>query len=192
MADTELKACRVCGQRLPLPDFEKDNRRADGTSNRCKPCVRARSRELYATSAGARIRAEAKRYYEANRAAMRERQHEYYLANKHVHKAKARRWREANPERYKFNCKANIHRRRAKMKGGVSGAELREWVNAAKKVCYWCGKRCPKRFDMDHYLPLCLGGKHELSNLVIACQSCNRRKQGRHPTDFAKQVGRLL
>lgn len=74
----------------------------------------------------------------------------------------------------------------------MGGRALAEWKRQQKKVCYWCAKACAKDFVVDHYQPLSKGGKHEISNLVIACRPCNARKSAKDPIAFAHSVGRLL
>lgn len=43
-----IKTCSKCGQKKPLNDFVKDNRRQDGHSTICKECKRAYDRDRYA------------------------------------------------------------------------------------------------------------------------------------------------
>jgi hypothetical protein len=40
----------------------------------------------------------------------------------------------------------------------------------------------PHCATVDHFVPLALGGRDNLSNVVLACISCNRRKADRAPT----------
>lgn len=66
----------------------------------------------------------------------------------------------------------------------------KELLAAQKYKCYWCHcslhiwwKKDPsnplKRIrvsvaELDHIIPRCAGGNNEISNLVMACQRCNR------------------
>ena len=51
-------------------------------------------------------------------------------------------------------------------------------------VCQYCGRRRPTReLDIDHVLPRSRGGEYSWSNLVTACQPCNRRKGRRTPQE---------
>lgn len=43
--------------------------------------------------------------------------------------------------------------------------------------CVYCGS-C-ENIEVDHVVPLSRGGKHEIQNLVPACQSCNRSKHNK-------------
>lgn len=48
-------------------------------------------------------------------------------------------------------------------------------------LCWYCGSYCketddptdPLQSTIDHVIPLCLGGKGILSNVVLCCRSCN-------------------
>jgi 5-methylcytosine-specific restriction endonuclease McrA len=72
---------------------------------------------------------------------------------------------------------------------------LREWdgriasaVRARLCVdarCVYCGYAFGRDEspDMDHVIPMALGGTGELWNLAPACASCNRSKGGRLPED---------
>jgi 5-methylcytosine-specific restriction endonuclease McrA len=83
-------------------------------------------------------------------------------------------------------------RRRAQESSGDSARDIADWENAAKKVCYWCSKKCADEYHIDHYQPLSKGGEHRTSNLVIACPTCNLRKNAKDPLEFAASVGRLF
>jgi len=51
--------------------------------------------------------------------------------------------------------------------------------------CPYCSvKLTPKGFQVDHTLPLAMGGTWELSNLRAICTSDNRRKHALHDKDY--------
>lgn len=107
-------------------------------------------------------------------------------------KQRARRWVKANPEKRRAIMFSYTARRRAQEKQGDSTAAIRQWIKSAKKVCYWCEAKCSRGYHVDHYQPLSKGGKHEISNLVIACAKCNLKKNARDPFKFAAMMGRLF
>lgn len=132
-------------------------------------------------------------YYRNNMERIRERTRRYLQGVAPlIVKERARRWAKANPEKRRAISKAYSARRRAIEKGGDSTAAIYKWEQAAKKVCYWCGINCKKKYHVDHYVALARGGKHEVKNLVIACAPCNLKKNAKDPYDFAATMGRLF
>lgn len=116
------------------------------------------------------------------------RRHKSDPQNKAYYRQAEVEWRTKNPERYAAIRINSKHRRRAQEAGGVSTSELHAWRKAQRKVCYWCGRKCERNFTIDHYLPLARGGRHELSNLVIACRTCNCRKHVKDPEKFRAEL----
>lgn len=120
----------------------------------------------------------------------------YQIANKAKIRANKDEWRRNNPEKCKSMQKAANAKRRLVEKAaalaGDSTAVIHDWEMAAKKVCYWCGCKCPKKWHLDHYVPMSKGGLHAISNLVISCGPCNFRKSAKDPYEFAASVGRLF
>lgn len=131
-------------------------------------------------------------YLKANYSRIVERNLRWRQRNHEAVLAKAVAWTKKNPERRRAISKAYKSRRRAKEREGSSTPELLAWERAARKVCHWCGVVCAKKYEVDHYVPLSKGGRHEVSNLVIACPPCNRRKSAKDPYEFAKERGRLF
>jgi 5-methylcytosine-specific restriction endonuclease McrA len=60
--------------------------------------------------------------------------------------------------------------------------QLRAIVLADSPLCVYC-KRV-RATQTDHWIPLALGGRDELSNLVPACWPCNRAKGAQMPDAF--------
>lgn len=108
------------------------------------------------------------------------------------HVKRVRAWAKANPDKRKAIVFSYDSRRRTQKEQGDSTAAIREWVKVAKKVCHWCNQKCADEYHIDHYEPLSKGGEHRVSNLVIACPTCNLRKNAKDPYEFAASVGRLF
>ena len=48
--------------------------------------------------------------------------------------------------------------------------------------CAYCGKQMTRRgATLDHVVPRCMGGTHDLQNLKLACVDCNQRKADKSP-----------
>lgn len=127
----------------------------------------------------------------------------YYQRHKERKAAEKRAWRAANPEKekeikrrwYKNNpavARAQTLRkklRRRKLEAGsIDGAVLAKLVQSHKGKCYWCRKPYGK-FQVDHVMPLSLGGANNGGNIVLACATCNLTKRAKTPMEWA---GRLL
>lgn len=194
MADHDTKRCRCCQQVLPRSEFFARPSNRDGLYSYCRACNVIKIREYQSRRPDWK---EYKRAYDRERVQrlkdeIAEKNRARYLRNRERRLAQAKAYAEANRDKVREIKRSYRHRRRSVERTGMTGREMAEWVSAQKKVCYWCGSRCPTNFHVDHYHPLAKGGKHEASNLVIACRSCNSRKQARDPLDFAREVGRLL
>lgn len=57
--------------------------------------------------------------------------------------------------------------------------QVRKRSNGYCEYCYASMSFSPTQFDIDHILPVSLGGKSELSNLAIACGECNGHKHSK-------------
>jgi 5-methylcytosine-specific restriction endonuclease McrA len=131
-------------------------------------------------------------YVQRNLTRILARSREYYRNNPEKVAKQAKDWIRRNPEKVKAIKMANKAKRRAIEKDGDPTSVIFAWVQSAKKVCHWCGTKCKAKYHVDHYRPLSKGGRHEVSNLVIACPPCNLRKSAKDPYEFAASVGRLF
>jgi len=126
------------------------------------------------------------------RDSLKEKDRARYEKNRDKRIAYAKVWASKNSDKRLTISQNYKHRRRAVEASGVKFKDLMAWKASQKKVCVWCGANCKTGYVVDHYQPLAKGGAHELSNLVIACRSCNARKSARDPYEFAKSIGRLF
>jgi len=86
-------------------------------------------------------------------------------------------WQKRHPERKN----EHEHRRRARRRGNAcvifSVSDWREKLKLYNGSCAYC--ITSKANEMDHVVPLALGGAHSLANVRPACSSCNRIKGAR-------------
>jgi len=104
-----------------------------------------------------------------------------------------RRWDKNNPEKFKASQIQQRLARRARKKtngGTVSKKELTELKAKSLGRCYYCGEK--KKLSYDHVVPLKMGGRNSIDNLVMACINCNSQKQAQDPVVYAQKIGRLI
>lgn len=163
-----MKLCKTCGETKSLELFSKCSRNSDGLQSKCKSCFS-----------------------------------EYYKSTAEIQKARFAEWR-SNPENAeraretRRAYKASEHGR-MKIKSLKSARRARERgahlvdpdiSDAFKIVTGMYGNVCmyPEcdRIDieLDHVVPLSLGGTHSISNLQVLCEHHNRAKGNRSCADY--------
>lgn len=153
----ETKRCASCGQVKPLGEFGKHASTADRRETRCNECGRDRARE-YARRDDVRER---RRVYMAD----------YWKRNPERRRANLAK---EDPGRVRQRCALKRARRRAARVEDVHPLIVLELDDG---VCGICGKDVdPFAFDMDHIVPLALGGEHRYANVQPAHPLCNRQK----------------
>lgn len=75
-------------------------------------------------------------------------------------------------------------KRRSQCKVGSTKREVAEWLSRQEKRCYWCNDNNSVKYHVDHVVPLCKGGVHQISNFVVACSFCNTSKGGKLLEDW--------
>lgn len=193
LSDAELKARKAARQlayRAENPERVLAIEQAYREKNREKAAAwREENRE--------RQRAYFKQRYEELKAAgeaftpeRRAQAAKYYAANKDTINAKHSAYKKANPALVRSHC----HTRRARLIG--SGGTLSRDIEAKllilqKGCCANCRKKLV-RYDLDHIVSLAKGGANTDGNAQLLCPTCNRRKHAKDPIAFAQEEGRLL
>jgi 5-methylcytosine-specific restriction endonuclease McrA len=155
---------------------------------------------------------EAKAAYDINRyhtnPKVREQQREWRARTPEKQREYKERWKQKYPDRHREvqrrytannpeKVQSNVRNRRARVRNAV-GSHTRDDIHAIlvrqKYQCAECGASVKKRCDrqVDHIMPLKLGGSNSPSNLQILCNTCNKVKGAKHPIDFAQERGRLV
>jgi len=181
-----LRKCNRCEEEKEDEDFHSGAYQC----KRCKSAYDKRRRE----KKGEEIKKAKREYY--SRPDVKSHKKEYDKAYRQKNRdwidSRRAEWAIKNREKCKRYALTSAHKRRSKTQGGASSEDLKEWSDKQEKVCHWCGCNCEENFEIDHYLPIALGGEHETYNFVISCMPCNRKKHAQHPAEFAASIGRLL
>lgn len=81
-----------------------------------------------------------------------------------------------------FNQRARTHG----VTRQLESADLQDLILASGGQCAWCGVNLLQQpFELDHIIPLAMGGKHATTNLTVSCPTCNRQKATQSPAQFA-------
>lgn len=106
----------------------------------------------------------------------------YRAANADKLRERAREWVRKNPEKRKIYCQRTSAKRRMRIQlmpvqFRITVAQQQELFEKAKAygVCPLCNKT-PKKWTLDHAVPLSRGGGHTKDNLYYCCGLCNSTK----------------
>jgi 5-methylcytosine-specific restriction endonuclease McrA len=111
--------------------------------------------------------------------------------NKEKYKAVKKRYRQNN----KLKKCIDQHRRRAKLKlagGSHTEQQIVGLLVKQKNKCINCLCNISSRPQIDHIMPIALGGNNSIENIQLLCKSCNSKKQAQDPLVWAKKNGRLF
>jgi 5-methylcytosine-specific restriction endonuclease McrA len=74
-------------------------------------------------------------------------------------------------------------------RGELSGFEIREYLlEKYNRECVYC----KKENEIDHVIPVSKGGSNKVSNLVLCCHQCNKKKSNKTIDEFLKNKKELL
>jgi 5-methylcytosine-specific restriction endonuclease McrA len=114
-------------------------------------------------------------------------------------------WRAANPEKVKKILSTwkeeNPYARRIyeqnreaykRARGKLSKGIVEILFKRQHGRCACCGEKLGKDYQLDHIMPLALGGANIDSNVQLLKKRCNQQKNKKHPIEFMRERGFLL
>lgn len=189
-----MKVCFACRIAKEASAYYVHKSAKDGLYPTCKDCERERRRawrernpEEVAARA-ARKHAYDLEYYKRNKDRISARECQKYAQKRDQTIERARQWSAENRARRRAIASSYKARRKQVEAAGATSAEVAEWLMTQRMVCFWCDNACADDFHIDHFHPLARGGKHEVSNLVVACPTCNHRKNAKDPERFMIEI----
>lgn len=186
------KECTQCGTWELYEDYHREKLGRGGRRSKCKPCDAERQRtpeaktyqlewqrrnkdkiseynRRWRTKYPERAKANKDRFKDRNPDYHREYDAKKYSEHRDEIIARAADYAKRNPE---GNRLRNAQRRGSY--GVVSTPQWLAMLAAFKYRCACCGSE--NSIEIDHVIPLSLGGLHVIENLQPLCTSCNRRK----------------
>lgn len=162
-----MKKCTKCGSN---GSFYSNKSQPGGLSYWCKQCDKEYARVHYQSYKDRR------RISETTREKNKINNKKWRKNNRSKHLEKLRYWRKNNPE--KSREYANKRRAIKEASGGVF--TIKEWQKLKQFYdfrCLCCGKKEPEiELNIDHVVPLKLGGKNSYENIQPLCRECNSSK----------------
>jgi len=149
-----VKECRKCKKVLSFNNFYKQSNGKYGFASRCKTCI-----------------LEYRKFHNALPETMKknsERRKKWRAENKDA----ASRWRDRRSSRT----------RRRHPEAEVRYISNKDIRRLQASSCFIC--EGSKNLQVDHLIPLALGGRHSIGNLQVLCQSCNMAKFNKLPIEF--------
>lgn len=113
------------------------------------------------------------------------------LCRRHYKQKNRPRWSDGDPERRKARQRARTHHRKAVGRYGDVTPEFERQLRGKARLCPLCGTRMldapylPESKELDHMVPLGIGGTHTIGNVRIICRACNIAR----PKDGSDYVG---
>lgn len=111
----------------------------------------------------------------------------YYSENKERLNSLAKQRIKLHPEKARANWNNRDARRRVSGWCKLTDEQIKNMFNIQKGLCFYCNEPL-KEYHIDHIVPLCKGGKHEFSNLVLSCPKCNLSKNSQDPEIFVNKI----
>lgn len=86
--------------------------------------------------------------------------------------------------------RASIRRSREVDNGiSITRGEWRSLIDLFEfGTCLYC-RTSGHKLTVDHWLPVKLGGRTEMGNLIPCCKSCNSKKGAKHPDEWKLIIG---
>lgn len=164
-----MKKCALCKDWKDETEFSRHSRSKGGLNTECRKCRADR----------------AKQYYSTHSTQENKRIANWQRNNPDKTKRYNKAWAKNNPEKKRIYC---VNRRARVRKAGTLTAE--EWVSVLNKY----GNKCihpgcqEKKVEIDHVVPLSIGGENSVNNVQPLCRRHNSSKHTKC-TDYRTHYG---
>lgn len=165
------------------PSQSKEKRKEYLEKN--KESINLKRRQSYAANKE-KYKEKNKKNYLNNKEKRTEYNKKYYLENKEKINKKHKEYRENNKEFIYVKNRA----RKLKVLNKINQSDIDNLIQANNNLCFYCGIIVVRGINLhlDHKIPLCKGGEHNIDNLVPSCKKCNLMKGTKSVDDFMKII----
>jgi hypothetical protein len=156
----DKKVCPSCREEKDASCFGTNLGSKDGLRSVCKNCRNINARKKYQSDQRFRQKESIR--------------HSTNLKYKEKNAERTKIWAKKNPDK----ILAKVHRRRARLYGQTEFDLPNDFIAILKtdqdNKCVYCSQN--KKLTIDHIIPVCRGGKHNMDNIVLCCETCNFSK----------------
>lgn len=178
------KRCTKCGMVKKIDLFNRNSQSKDGLTTQCKECQKSNAHKSYAKNKHKRSY---KKYYQEHKEDKQAQSRQYYQEHKEEMSIKHAKYRNTAKGKKVMH---SAHTKRAKsIKENTGIPYTREMVidrdcqGGPKPICYLCDKVIddPGTIQLDHVIPIVIGGKDCFTNIACTHAKCNlsKSKDGR-------------
>lgn len=198
------KFCGRCQSFKPVHEFSAASLTRDKLHTWCKSCCKT-YQARYRNENLAKVSSARAKYKVLNSERIKDWYRDYYQKNRERRLAQFAAYRaemqaqnkpEAlRPTLTKSGFKARLRRVRRRVNGGTyTKSDIIDIFQMQRGRCGnpACRSRLRENCEIDHIMPILLGGNSHRRNLQLLCRPCNRKKRDKHPIDFAAEGGFLL
>lgn len=179
-----MKTCSKCKEDKPYSEYYKNKNCKDGYRGVCKSCCYEVQKE-YRKNNQDKVRAYDTEYRLKNKERLSEYYKTWYDQNIEHLSEYWKDYRSKNVKRIQDHKKRYKHRKRANAEYWPNNGWL--WLlNFYPNECMKCGSK--DGLQLDHVVPISLGGEHSLRNAQILCGTCNSSKGNRNSNDYRPTV----
>lgn len=162
--------------------FRRKRKGTHGLDFWCKGCTRTYGRSHYYKYQQGYVE-KSKEWYEANKDRAHASSAAWAAANRERAAFFVWRWAQANMVRRRLHA-AN-RRARIRANGGEIAVEVAEQMYEDQDgLCAYCECELGETFELDHMIPVILGGGGSWENIAITCKPCNRKKARKTVEEF--------
>ena len=172
-----MKTCTKCHIEKSLDNFQKAKGYKDGYQTWCKSCKYVNTRKWIEADPERQIR-----HNQSDDKWYKEKGREYHENYRNENRDKVREV----DRRYKQTHKEELKERKRKRRFAYLDTDITlSWLKQLRDStpnCLLCGvfmegePNDPQHGDLDHIIPLAIGGKHIMENVRYICHDCNLRR----------------
>lgn len=138
-----------------------------------------------------KLRAEKARWYQRHKAEIAAKEKARVAANRGAKRAQLAKWKRENPGVFRL-LESKRRARARSADGDLSPGIVQRLLKLQRGKCACCRENLGDDYQLDHIVPLALGGEHSDGNVQLLRRACNARKGAKDPVTYMQANGFLL